>query len=78
MSNGYSVNRNKKCWVELAKSESSEYDSLKVKMSFTKFNKKVSIVNVSDKTIIGRKDLNEGDLEKQHLLIRFLPESISF
>ena len=44
-------------------------------MSFTKFNKKVSIVNVSDKTIIGRKDLNEGDLEKQHLLIRFLPES---
>ena len=75
MSNGYSVNRNKKCWVELAKSESSEYDSLKVKMSFTKFNKKVSIVDVSDKTIIGRKDLNEGDLEKQHLLIRFLPES---
>lgn len=74
MSNGYSVNRDKKCWVELAESKSSDYDSLKVKMSFTKFNKKVPIINVSNKTIIGRKDLDEGDLEKQHLLIRFLPE----
>ena len=76
MSNGYTVNSGKKYWVDLARENSIEnHDILEVKLTYSKFNKKLNVINVNDRSIVGGKGLNEGDEEKQHFTIKFYPDA---
>ncbi|UEL48112.1 hypothetical protein [Terrisporobacter hibernicus] len=76
MKTGYIVNSNKKCWVALANKNSiGDYDTLEVKLTYSKFNKKLKVIKVKDRTVIGGKSLDEGDEEKQHFIVKFFPKS---
>lgn len=76
MQNGYTVNSEKKCWVDLVKENTvDKFDTLEVKLTYSKFNKKVKVIKVKDRSVVGGKDLDEGDEEKQHFVIKFFPNS---
>lgn len=76
MSNGYVVSNGKKCWVDLAEENSiGNYDTLEVKLTYSKFNKKLNVINVKNRSVVGGKGLDEGDEEKQHFVIKFYPNA---
>ncbi|MEG2246338.1 MAG: hypothetical protein RR904_06130 [Bacilli bacterium] len=76
MKNGYTVNSEKKCWVDLVNENTIDnFDCIEVKLTYSKFNKKVKVIKVGDRSIVGGKDLDEGDEEKQHFVIKFFPNS---
>lgn len=71
---GFSVNKSKKFWVDYTNKSSIEnYDTLEVKLTYSKFNKKVNVIKINDRSVVGGKNLDEGDEEKQHFLIKFFP-----
>lgn len=69
---GFKVGKEKTYWISYTEID-EEY--IKVKFEYAIHNKRVSIVKIDDKTPVKRKEFDEGDLEKQHILIKFIPES---
>lgn len=50
-------------------------DIIKVKFSYIISNKKVAIVNASTLKKTGEKDITDGDLERQHIVIKILEDN---
>lgn len=68
----FKVNSNKMYWIEYVNSINENNHSLiEVKLTYSKYNKEVTIVNVNTRKKEGQKNKKQGDLEKLHLTIRF-------
>ncbi|GIW48761.1 MAG: hypothetical protein KatS3mg079_237 [Caloramator sp.] len=50
-------------------------DVIKIVLNYSKYNKNVSIIDVSTLAVTKTKNKNEGDLEKQHILIKILKKN---
>lgn len=68
----FKVKSNKVYWIEDVNSVNEGNNSLlDVKLTYSKYNKEVTIVNVDTRKNEGKKSKKQGDLEKLHLTIRF-------
>lgn len=54
---------------------SFEDDLIKIKFTYVISNKNINIVNTSTLKYTGKKQKNEGDEERQHVLIKLIPDS---
>lgn len=72
----FSVNSEKKYWIEdVELDEKDNLVLLNVKLTYSKYNKNITIVNVNTRKSEGTKNKDQGDLEKLHLTIRFFENS---
>lgn len=68
----FKVKSNKVYWIEDVTLVNEGNNSLlDVKLTYSKYNKEVTIVNVDTREKQGKKSKKQGDLEKLHLTIRF-------
>lgn len=68
----FKVNSNKVYWIEdINLLNEGNQSILEVKLTYSKYNKEVTIVNVDTRRKEGKKSKKQGDLEKLHLTIRF-------
>ncbi|ADD02657.1 hypothetical protein TthWC1_2580 [Thermoanaerobacter thermohydrosulfuricus WC1] len=65
----YKIKDNKVFWFESCKIDD---DIIEVIINYSKYNKNVKIINVETLKITKTKSKKEGDLEKQHILVKLL------
>lgn len=72
----FSVNNEKKFWIEDVELKNEDnVVLLNIKLTYSKYNKYVTIVNVNTRKSEGSKNKDQGDLEKLHLTIRFFKDN---
>ena len=71
----FKVNNEKKFWIEdVELKDEDNLVLLNIKLTYSKYNKNVTIVNVNTRKSEGSKNKDQGDLEKLHLTIRFFKD----